>query len=458
MFKGLRFYAHTSQGYKIDDTSLSDYNKLNKIWFDTIHQEKEIKDENRIFKKNEDPKNELEYFIDRIYNFSIAKGRGDDLNTSSKNQVVNESHGRCMFKGCGEKLNVDLITGTAGTYGVLAHNVAASENSTRGIPFFSEVLSDDPKNILLLCEKHHRLIDKVAGAEYSAQNLSQMKQNYIAQCEELLNALSFTPMSVYLFFWPVNQKVPNSPSRIDIANCLRPLKSIMIKDSDLIHEPSASQIRADSNDFYNKYFLDDFEHQTSQLLRQSKNHDQKVALFGFGPMPCLIALGSRLGNKGKFIPMLMFRDGSCWMWPHPECTETTYEIDDIAHLKNFTEISIRLNLTADPESSKAVAEQLGHPIININAKEGFQGNGTIRNPQSGLRFMQDIHSLFHALRDKGVQRIHVFPCASNAACIWFGQAFDLNHPEMIAYDYYGKTMVPRLLIKNDNTISDISVV
>ena len=117
MFKGLRFYAHTSQGYKIDDTSLSDYNKLNKIWFDTIHQEKEIKDENRIFKKNEDPKNELEYFIDRIYNFSIAKGRGDDLNTSSKNQVVNESHGRCMFKGCGEKLNVDLITGTAGTYG-----------------------------------------------------------------------------------------------------------------------------------------------------------------------------------------------------------------------------------------------------------------------------------------------------------------------------------------------------
>ena len=59
-----------------------------------------------------------------------------------------------MFKGCGAKLNIDEITGFEGTYGVLAHNVAASENSTRGIPFFSYQLSDDPTNIFSVHDKN----------------------------------------------------------------------------------------------------------------------------------------------------------------------------------------------------------------------------------------------------------------------------------------------------------------
>ena len=61
-------------------------------------------------------------------------------------------------------------------------------------------------------------------------------------------------------------------------------------------------------------------------------------------MPCLIALGSKLGNKGKFIPMLMYRDGSCWMWPNPLCNEKAYDIKGFETIENCAEVTIKLNL------------------------------------------------------------------------------------------------------------------
>ncbi|ELW9269505.1 SAVED domain-containing protein [Acinetobacter baumannii] len=455
--KEILFCSRALQGEIIDLNILLDFSKLCEIWVKTQTQHIDLKDEINELIKGKDPVNILEEFLNRIFDFKLLTGRGDDLDTKSKNQVINTSHGRCMFNGCGIKLNIDEITGISGTYGVLAHNVASSEKSTRGIPFFSYQLSDDPKNILLLCEKHHRLIDKVAGAEYTAANLSQMRLNYIAECEDLLDSLSFTPMPVYLFFWPVNRSIPQSPSRLDVANCLRPLKAIMFKDKDLIHEVSQAHLRATSDEFYQKYFLEDFESQTSQLLRQAKLHDKRIAIFGFGPMPCLIALGSKLGNKGKFIPMLMYRDGNCWMWPNHECNDTSYTINSTKKIKNCNQVTIRLNLTANPELSNKIAESLGFPIINITAKAKYMGNGAIRNPERGLTFMRDIHNLLHDLKERGVTKIHILPCASNAACIWFGQAFDLNHPEMIIYDFQDNSMIPRLGIKNINNNNEVNV-
>ena len=49
-----------------------------------------------------------------------------------------------------------------------------------------------------------------------------------------------------------------------------------------------------------------------------------------------------------------------------------------------------------------------------------------------------------------MQTVHVLPCASNAACVFFGQAFDSYHPDLLIYDFVseGNGMVPRLEITN----------
>ena len=75
-----------------------------------------------------------------------------------------------------------------------------------------------------------------------------------------------------------------------------------------------------------------------------------------------------------------------------------------------------------------------------------------RTRQTVWCFDKRCRNCFHQLRDQhGVSEVHLLPCASNAACVIFGQAYDNYHPDMIVYDFTGakQTIAPRLVIKND---------
>ena len=435
MNQSLKITSRVLQGSNLRKEDLLTLENLDKQWKKAEFQEKMLNE------------TELGIFLDRIYNYRIEKSRGKKLGAENTQQVLRESHGRCMFNGCGEKLTLDEVTGVEGNYGTLAHNIASSENGPRGVLYFSHALSNDPNNILLLCEKHHRLIDKVANAEYAAPVLSKMRTMHIAQCEDLLDALSFNPMNVYVILWPVNKNVPHSPSKIDVANSLKPLRARLHREIETFIETS-DYIREESTEVFYQHLISELEHSVDRLIRATKHEKHTAAIFAFGPMPALIALGAKLGNKAKFTPMLMYRDGACWMWPNPECKETFYELS-IPDLRGITEVSIRINFTADPNSSLAYAKALGFSIINLTAKKDFMGNGAIRNPQKGIEFSAELQRLFHTLKDRGIQKIHLFPCVSNAASIWIGQAYDVNHPEMVVYDFADDTMKPRIKIINE---------
>ena len=94
-----------------------------------------------------------------------------------------------MFEGCGADLTEDLVTRVPGNFGTLAHNVAASESGTRGVLYLSGSLGDDPENILLLCDTHHRLVDTVARADYPATTLSTMRRRFCRTATTLLGRL-----------------------------------------------------------------------------------------------------------------------------------------------------------------------------------------------------------------------------------------------------------------------------
>ena len=81
----------------------------------------------------------------------------------------------------------------------------------------------------------------------------------------------------------------------------------------------------------------------------------------------------------------------------------------------------------------------------------YLGNGALGHPDDGALFRQRMQELLHRLRDAhGTTRVHVLPCASNAACVFFGQAFDSYHPDLMIYEFApdGNSMVPRLSITN----------
>ena len=365
-----------------------------------------------------------------------------------------------MFVGCGESLRYEFLSGTEGNFSYLAHNVASAVNGERGIPYFSSILSDEPDNILLLCDKHHRLIDKVAAADYSASTLALMRKEFCDLAENLLDSLSFEAVPVYTILWPVNGQFVSNPQLKDIATSLSLLKA-RIKGQERCLTDSNTPYRKKPEKF-NEDLIELIRDEADQILQGTKRDGYKAALFAFGPMPALIGLGSLLGNKNEFTPMLRYRDSSSWLWPHNNVIDPFYEIKGLDLLTENDDVVICANFTAiaEPIQNRAqeLKESVGAAILEITALPEYMGNGAIPNPESGRKFCARLQQLLHDLKNKhNTKRVHLLVCASNAACVFIGQAIDLHHPEIIAYDFAKETMVARLVIKNNGKTNELEL-
>ena len=194
------------------------------------------------------------------------------------------------------------------------------------------------------------------------------------------------------------------------------------------------------------------EQTAADILQQAHGEGYRAALFAMGLMPALIALGAKLGNKCEITPMLRYRENGLWYWPVNEPRGEFYMMDGLDRLSDRTgEVCLLLGLTAVPESMHSTAESLGMSVVSVIARTEYLGNGALGHPDDGAPFRQRIQELLHRLRDvHGVQTVHVLPCAANAACVFFGQAFDSYHPNLLIYDFAseGNGMVPRLEITN----------
>lgn len=429
------------QGYQIRLEDLISLDALQDLWSKSKGKSLPLTEE------------KLTALIERLETPTLQKGRGKDFSAYTKNAVLFASHGRCMFEGCAINVNRDEITGIAGNYAYLAHNVAASEQGPRGVLFLSGEKSDDPENVLLLCDKHHRLVDKIATPDYPAHRLSQMRANYINSANKLLNSLSFHPVAVYSVLWPVQKARISAPSPLQINQSMNKLNwrmngepNPLSDNEDILRQLESDQVWSILPTIINNI--------AETILQQTKVFNYRAALFVFGLMPAVIALGAKLGNKNEIYPMLRYRDGGQWTWPLDVPREQqAYDVIGMDLLgKTEEEIIVTLAFTENPEQFKKFSQENSNiKVIDIIAHKNIMGNGAIGHPKDGILFMSDMQKLMLELKNNhGVNKIHLLPCASNAVCMFFGKAFDNYHPDILIYDFENNSMSPRLRISSKN--------
>ena len=97
-----------------------------------------------------------------------------------------EAGGRCEFRGCGEYLLEDGLTGYELNLAERAHIVGATE--AYGSPRGDDNLPRDERNckanLMLLCRKHHRVIDTLLE-EHGVEKLREMKREHEARIHHL---------------------------------------------------------------------------------------------------------------------------------------------------------------------------------------------------------------------------------------------------------------------------------
>ena len=84
--------------------------------------------------------------------------------------------GWCQYPGCTARLMIDSTTKAEFNQAYVAHIVADSPDGPRGDSINSPLLRHDINNLMLLCDAHHRLIDKEDVDSHPVTVLQQMKQ------------------------------------------------------------------------------------------------------------------------------------------------------------------------------------------------------------------------------------------------------------------------------------------
>src|SRR3954468_21354170 len=86
--------------------------------------------------------------------------------------------GRCQYPGCNAALYNDPVTLAKMNRSYLAHIIADEPGGPRGDPVLSAKLQNDESNIMLLCDTHHRLIDKVDVQGHTVELLQSFKKQH----------------------------------------------------------------------------------------------------------------------------------------------------------------------------------------------------------------------------------------------------------------------------------------
>ncbi len=281
--------------------------------------------------------------------------------------------------------------------------------------------------------------------------MSDMRHSFCTNATELLDSLAKPPISAYCVSWPVHRQVISAPSVLQIAQSLVPIGARLDGHLNMLSDNETILRKVEPETLWN-LMPQAIESAAESILMQLHNKGYRAALFAMGLMSQLVALGARLGNKCEITPMLRHRENGLWYWPSNEPRGSFYVIEGLDQLStNETEVIVKLVLTAEPKAMDETTIHLGHNSVSIRASEHCMGNGALGHPVDGYEFRQRMQELLHRLKDyHGVQRIHLLPCASNSACVFFGQAFDSYHPDLLIYDFVvdGDHMVPRLRIYN----------
>lgn len=427
------------QGCRLTSSQLRNLQELTNVWCASASQRSECTEK------------QLKTFFARLEEGSLRKGREASVSAAVRYQVLLDAHGRCMFEGCGADLTLDPTTGKRGNFATLAHNIAASERGPRGVLFLSDQLAADPDNILLLCETHHRLVDTVAKVDYPAAKLSEMRRRFCANANSLLDGLVLAPLPAYCVLWPVHGQTTSSPSSQEITQSMKLVGARLDGHLQLLEANEMLGRDEGLKQFWSE-MSSSIARAAERLLMQARGKDYRAALFAMGTMPALIALGAKLGNKCQITPMLLNREKGAWFWPDDEPRGEFWSIQGVDQLlEREKEVCLLLGLTALPAAMQVTAKSLGMPTVLICAKVEYMGNGALGHPEDGNAFRQRSQVMLHEFRNTyGVERIHVLPCASNAACVFFGQAFDNYHPELVIYDFDagGGGMQAKMIIRN----------
>jgi hypothetical protein len=330
-----------------------------------------------------------------------------------------KSAGHCEFAGCNEILWKSPVTQEPVNIAQKAHIYSFSSTGPRGNRGIPQELLNDLGNLMLVCHRCHRKLDRERdGGRYTVSLLQQMKADH-EQRIELVSGISPDKKSHVLLY---GANVGKHSSPLNYRAAVPALFPGRYPASDLPIELSTvnSSFSDRDKEFWSieaKELHRKFGQRVSERL--AAGDILHLSVFSIAPQPLLILLGSLLGDIVPADVYQRHREPPTWEWPAAMPTPAfQVETPHVASGPPALVLALSAKINADR-------------ITSVLGQDASIWTVTVPKPHNDLTKSREQLSQFRSLLRDVLDQIkavhgqtailHVFPAASVSAAIEFGR-------------------------------------
>lgn len=348
------------------------------------------------------------------------------------NLLWSRTAGRCQYEGCNEVLSKDILTKKNYNTAYVAHIVAAEPDGPRGDELLSPQLCQDFENLMLMCDKHHRLIDKIDVLGHSVQRLVAMKRRHEEIIERLTDFKDKTESEILLF----GANIGNQKNLLTYDDAFNTISKKYYPASN--YGVELGLLNSGILDHRKEFWLMEQANLEANFIDKIKRKRENgiikhLSVFGLAPQPLLILLGSLLGDIHISDVYQLHREPKTWGWLN-EKDKVIFEVIRPKKINSTVALIFSLSATiTEDRVEKVLGKECSIWKFTVNNPH----NDFLRNYEQLVRFRQEVRLLLNEIKAIHGQDnvIHLFPAMPNSTAIELGR---IRMPKadlpMIIYD------------------------
>ncbi len=339
-----------------------------------------------------------------------------------KIRLWGKAAGHCQYEGCNECLWLDSLTKAEFNVAYIAHIIADSPDGPRGDPERSKKLKSDISNLMLLCDKHHRLIDNIEDVQgHPVKRLEDMKRKHEERIELLTTIKEDTQSHVLLYGANIGEHHA-SVSWNKAAQAILPRWYPAEKTAlELSLKNSSYQ------DNQQKYWQIEREHLQTQFARVvkprlAKGDIEHLSVFALAPQPLLIELGRLLSDIPAAEVYQLHREPQPdWKWQkYPNRTD--YKLIKPDSNQKMAALNLSLSATIDDSRITSVLnENVSIWRLTIESPH----NDFLKSREQLARFREEFRKTLDLIKARHGQNtlLHLFPAVPVAVAMEIGRVW-----------------------------------
>lgn len=356
----------------------------------------------------------------------------------TKLEIWVRSGGRCAYPGCNDVLWRDDLTLKDMNKAYIAHIHAESEGGPRWDPTLPEDMRNAPANLMLLCDTHHRLIDREGKDDHGPDLLRQYKAEHEERIERQ-TAIHASRRTHLLLF---GSRIGDRSGPVQHEEAVAAVQAegrYPITERGIVVDLKDCSVRPSDPDYW-VFVRNEVRKVMDRFLRPGEGPTGKqinhLSVFALAPIPALIYLGRELGDVGTVEVFQKQREPAGWTWQPFDDEGFNYTLTHPEAIAPCDGVTVRLSISGRvhfAEVHRAVGDTMPDYELTISSPS----RTAIRSQEQLELFRNEWRALLTRIRENHGPscEVHLFPAVPNSIAVEIGRTLlPKIEPTLRVYD------------------------